>query len=426
MRSAHDDGDFAHGGGVSRHGDGPSPRADGVSPREDGAFDRRRLFGLSGALLLGGLATASCTGHADPRKPSVQAPPPNGVLGVNFNGEPASVTDRQLQDLTDTWVRGFVPTQKLDNTAAQEQPTVRRLLDLSSRGFGTVLSLKFPYSGKRVPEPGEPAMRRELHRLDELLPAVLGKVDILVIGNEPFIESEHDDQNSGRLNAFYEHIAQHVVHHKAAPGKTQFYMGSLNHLDDPAWRTAATERWMTFTRETPEIRGVDIHPHLPDPGADRQYLDYVLPKLRDDQKFLATEFSLVLFWKKHLKDPVAAEFAQRHHIDPQKKVWQVVKQAIDEPFPQQKWDDFTTMTPWLHDHAGYLREQLERFRRTGRLAVATYGVTQGPSMVEHFNAGSTPWLLNSLYCPFTVRRRGNGLPGGNLGWVQQFRDAQKS
>lgn len=403
---------------------------------------RRRLFGLSGALVLGSWAAAGCSssvdtmtnavtasagagGPANAAKSRVSAPPPNGVLGANFNGEPASVTDRQLRDAGDTWLRGFVPTQELDNHSPLQQATVHRLLDAGSRGYGTLLSLKFPYSNKPIPAPGEPGMDAELRRLDALLPAVLDKVDILEIGNEPFIESRSEDQKSGRVNAFYEAIAQHIVGHKAGAGKTRFYMGSLNHLDLPEWRTAATERWMTFVRQTPEISGVDIHPHLPAPGVDKQYTDYILPRMRDDQKFLVTEFSLVLFWQKHLRDPIAKPFAEQYGIDPSKKVWQVIKQAIAKPFPQQQWEQFMASNPWFANQHDYLRNQVERFRRTGKLAVATYGVTQGASMTKNFGPDSTPWLLNSLYCPFTVRREANGLPGGNQAWLQQFRDLQK-
>jgi hypothetical protein len=33
-------------------------------------------------------------------------------------------------------------------------------------------------------------------------------------------------------------------------------MGALNHLDLPEWRTAATERWMAYVRDTPALDGV--------------------------------------------------------------------------------------------------------------------------------------------------------------------------
>ena len=37
---------------------------------------------------------------------------------------------------------------------------------------------------------GSAAMTQELDQLNRVLPVVVGKVDILVIGNEPFIETE--------------------------------------------------------------------------------------------------------------------------------------------------------------------------------------------------------------------------------------------
>lgn len=52
---------------------------------------------------------------------------------------------------------------------------------------------------------------------------------------------------------------------------------------------------------------------------------------------------------------------------------------------------------WYASRKGYLSTQVERFRATGRLAVATYGALQQPPMVRDMGPKKTPWLLNSLY-----------------------------
>lgn len=403
---------------------------------------RRRLLGLSGAV---GLAIMGATGCAAGRtgeagsdhvdtSPSVggsghvTAPRPVGVLGGNFNQNLASLNFAELQAVSASWVRGFFPTPDADRGDLADAPSIRTLVNAGEQGYGTVLSLKFPFNHKPLPSPGSPAMAAEIKRLDKILPAVMDKADILVVGNEPFIETRTKDW--GRINAFYETIAHQVISYReknfSEKCKTQIYMGALNHLDLPAWRTPATDRWMAFARNTPSIDGVDIHPHLPAPGADRPYLDYIIPRMRADQKFLATEFSLVLFWKKHLKDPVLATFTDRYGMRRGIPVWQVAKEAIEQHFTQKKWNDFLSACPWFENNKGYLRDQVERFRGTGRLAVATYGLAQGAAMVKDFGPQKTPWLFNSLFCPYTVQRGEDGLPGRTQAWTDEFHALQHS
>jgi hypothetical protein len=62
-----------------------------------------------------------------------------------------------------------------------------------------------------VPVPGSEAFERELRRLDGLLPRVVGDVDVLVVGNEPFLETREEDRDGGRLSDFYEAIARRVI-----------------------------------------------------------------------------------------------------------------------------------------------------------------------------------------------------------------------
>ncbi|GAA4487917.1 hypothetical protein GCM10023191_016580 [Actinoallomurus oryzae] len=393
-------------------------------------LSRRRLLSMAGAV---GLAAAGCASQGDGDAPAPDssgppsgAPSPRGVLAGNVNGALDRVNLAELQDVSAKWLRGFFPMPRADRSDPASQPSIRNLLTAGEHGYGTVLSLKFPYNHRPLPSPGGSAMDVEFRRLDKLLPAVMNKVDILAVGNEPFIETRAQDH--GRLNAFYEALARHVIDyrnkHYGAKSKTRIYMGALNHLDLPAWRTPATERWMRFVRSTPAVDGVDIHPHLPTPHADRAYLDYILPRMRSDQRFLATEFSLVLFWKKHLSDAIPAGFAQRYRMRPGTPVWQVIRQSIDSPFPQQKWDDFLLACPWFAANKNFLRDQVKRFRATGRLAVAAYGMTQGSAMVQNFGPKSTPWLLNSLLCPYTVQRGQNGRPGENRTWADEFRALQ--
>ena len=407
------------------------------------AFSRRRMLGLSAAGLItaAGASLAACAAPgtaragraphvAPPSGPPqpVTAPPPDGVLGANFNGDPAVMSYPELQAIEATWVRGFFAMPDADHGNPADQPAIGALLAAAAQGYGTVLSLKFPYADQPIPTPGGAEMAVAQRRLDAVLPVVMNKVDILAIGNEPFIESrrvDHDD----RLNVFYEQMAQRAIAYRTSRFgsgcKTQLYMGALNHLDLPGWRTPATDRWMRFVHATPAIAGTDIHPHLPAPGADQAYLDYILPRLRPDQKFLATEFSLVLFYRAHLTRPISPDFADGYHLPRGMPTWQVIKKALERPFPQQQWDDFFTTTPWLAENKNYLTDQVDRFRATGKLAVATYGIGQDTAMSSHtFGPDSPPWVLNSMFCQHTVQPAPNGLPGRNTWWTDEFRALQ--
>ncbi|MFD8094866.1 hypothetical protein [Streptomyces malaysiensis] len=396
-------------------------------------LSRRRVLALSGGALL----AAGCTqGEERPRERAGDSPDaraaaegPDGVLGANFNEDPDSVTFGELRGVSASWIRGFVPMPEVTADASRQR-AIERLLDAHHLGYGTVLSLKFPYNHRPIPGPGSSAMTEELARVDRVLHAVLDTVDVLAIGNEPFIESLPRDRRSGALNRFYETVAEHIVayrkKHFPSHCRTRLYMGAFNHLDKPDGRTAATDRWLSFTRRTQEIEGVDIHPHVSAPKEVKPYVDYILPRLRDGQKFLVTEFSLVRLWKLHLKDEIPARFASRYRLPAATPVWKVIGEAVEHPFPEEKWRDFLSMSPWFESHKHFLRDQVSYFRDTGRLAVATYGVTQGAAMTREFGPDKQPWLLNSLYANRTVERSDDGSPAHNYGFFDDFRALQRS
>ncbi|MEU8685263.1 hypothetical protein [Streptomyces sp. NPDC048611] len=356
---------------------------------------------------------------------------PNGALGVNFNEDPSDMNFPQVRALSAKWVRGFVPmTDDLDTHAPAQQRSIARLLDASGNGFRTVLSLKFPFLtlGQSLPKAGSREMEAQLKRVDRVLHAVMGKTDILTLGNEPFLETKKDERDA-RLNVFYEHLAEHVIgyrrKHFPHGCRTRLYMGALNRLDEKDGRTPATERWVAFVNRKPELEGLDIHPHVDSLQAAGKYVQYVVSRLANGKKFLATEFSLVQHWEEHLADKIPAAYAEKYEVPPDTRVWQVIGNAIEKPFSQQRWDDFLAMSPWFASHKDYLTRQTQMFRETGKLAVATYGVSQIASMQTGWGADKKPWILNPLYANRTVREE-NGRVGRTSVWFDSFRALQES
>ncbi|KIF79030.1 hypothetical protein QR77_21145 [Streptomyces sp. 150FB] len=421
---------------------------------------RRRLFALAGGAALTVLGAAGCApdggdgphgqasvnvsdshsvspSSAFSASPSpsastpvspVKAPPATAELAANVNENLDQINFEQLKAVSATWIRGFYPMENADQGGVATQPGPAKLLTAATHGYGTVLNLKFQYGGVPIPVPGTPAMRTALTRLDKVLAATMNRVDIVAIGNEPFLEARAADSRSSRINDFYEALAQHAAQyrqsHFGSNSRTKIYMGALTHLDDPASQTAQTRRWMAFTAKTQSIAGVDIHPHVGAPSGVQKYLDYVLPSLRADQRFLATEFSLVQLWKAHLSDPVDPHFAAAHGIKAGTPIWQVVKNTSAKPFTEKVWNAFLLSNSWYADNRTFLTEQMERFRSTGKLAVAGYGITQNKSVVRNLGPQSHPWMFNSLFCPFTCEPEAGGLPAENTTWCPEFRADQ--
>ncbi|ANY19326.1 hypothetical protein A6F68_00800 [Tsuneonella dongtanensis] len=351
----------------------------------------------------------------------------NGALGANFNENFEDYNPRELDAAGSRWVRMFVALPQIDKLGS-ETGAIPTILNADAAGYGTILSVKFRYMRTALPTQGNTEWARAEKRLDTVLAATMGKIDMLVIGNEPFIETREEDRGAA-LNAFYEAMARRAIDYRAthcsSPCRTQIFMGSLTRLDLPKNRTETTARWLEFVRETPEIAGVDIHPHLPAIEASQQFLDYVLPRMRPDQKFLVTEFSLVWHWQSHMKDSVSEPFAKANNMKRNVQVWQVIDASLKTPFPQPLWDSFLSNEPWFESRKGYLRNQMAMFRKTGKLAVATYGFRQDSSMTKGgFTAERTPWLLNSVWAPATVAPAANGLPGRNPYWFKQFKALQ--
>lgn len=349
------------------------------------------------------------------------------ALGANFNEHFEDVDYGELQRAGAQWVRIFLPMPQVDRDGAAAHGAVQTILEADKRGYKTILTLKFPYNRVPFPRADSAEFDRQLARLDAVLPLVMGKVDMLVIGNEPFIESRRQDWNDN-FNEFYEKLAKRAIAYRTANCgahcKTRLFMGSFNQLWDPKWRNATTERWMAFVKATPEIEGVGIHPHVMTIEQTKAFLDYIIPRMRADQKFIATEFSLIWWWKSHLTDPVPAAFAEKHGAPKNAQVWQIIKAALETPFPKAQWDEFLSQSPWFEGRKHYLRNVMKMFRDTGRLAVATYGFKQGSSMAKNFNAESTPWLLNSVVAGRTVRKNPDGTGQFNYAWVNDFRALQ--
>lgn len=412
--------------------------------RRHGEVSRRHLFAWSGGAAAAALGMTGCGpgpgGRSGGARTSpaasaftasgrVAAPPASDVLAANVNEALDKIDFAEMKAVAGTWIRGFYPMADADRGDPAGQAGLARLLDAAAKGYGTVLTMKFQYRDRPIPAPGSAAMTVALTRLSKVLAATLGKVDILTVGNEPFIETREADRDTPALNAFYEALALHTIRYRQAHGggdrKTEIYMGALTGLDKPGAANARTRRWMTFAAGTPSIAGVDIHPHVAGAAEARTFVDYVVPFLRRDQKFLATEFSLVRLWRRHNAHPVDPGFARRFGVAAGTPVWRFIRQAARDHVSEREWNAFVLSCPWFADHRNFVTQQMAFFRGTGKLAVAGYGIVQGAPIAD-FGPKSAPWVLNCMFPQYVTRTGLDGLPGRNRTWCDEFRRAQRS
>ncbi|MFC0430842.1 hypothetical protein [Kutzneria buriramensis] len=375
-----------------------------------------------------GTTPAGATPVGDTQTSRITAPAAAGVLGANVNQDLDTLNLAELHAVSATWLQAFYLMQNADRGNVADQPGMQKLTTAVEQGYGTVLNLSFPYDNG-VPTSGSGAMQVALRRLEKVLAVVMGKVDVLVIGNEPFFESSRQDRATPVINEFYETLAQHTVQYRQQhpeAGKTQIYMGALTSLESlPAAEVAQINRWLDFAKNTPAIAGTDCHPHVASLTDAQRYPSYILPRLRPDQKFLATEFSLVRLYAKHLKDPVSTTFADRYGIPPGTLVWQVGASATQRPFPQAEWNDFLTSSPWFENNKNFMSDTMAYFRDTGRCAMAGWGLFQDAGGAKNVGPDTLPWVFNTMFCPYTCQPGVDGLPGRNVTWAAEFRSLQR-
>ena len=112
------------------------------------------------------------------------------ALGVNYNQFLESIQEQELNQVHTTWLRGFLDMHLLGDQDPSQNPNIQAILEAKAHGRRTILNLKWNYHTQPFPTAGSAAMTQELDQLNRVLPVVMGNVDILVIGNEPFIETE--------------------------------------------------------------------------------------------------------------------------------------------------------------------------------------------------------------------------------------------
>ncbi|KAF4122862.1 hypothetical protein GMORB2_7169 [Geosmithia morbida] len=347
-----------------------------------------------------------------------------GALGANYNEHLIWVRHNELRRAGAQWIRGFVEMHSVNVDDPPRDPNIKAILDAADAGFSTILSMKWNYKNTDFPGAGSPELAEELLRVDTIIRAIWGKVDIVVIGNEPFVEAQ-EDQRGRRLSDFYQTMAEAVIGFRNAQGVdanlTRLYMGALNRMDLPDRHTPPVERMLRFIASRPELDGVDLHLHIPHMAGHKAMLEYCLARIRPEQTFLATEFSMIWHWKAHMRDEVSEYYRTAYRLAPGTQVYQVIDGAIRDPIPATQWEDFLANESWYAEHRGFIRSAIALYRATGRLDVATYSACPMRKRRHAFLPTDTPWMLNGIIAPSTVQPGPDGTAAENFPWGEEFR-----
>jgi len=307
-----------------------------------------------------------------------------------------------------TWIRGFVDYFDFSNGKKniQTDSGLAKFHDAHQAGYKTIVNIKFDFSDLQFPPSGKPfpttdtGIDAALSYLDTFLSAVYPDCDILVVGNEPFIESQTDDRGQA-LVQFYEVAAAKVkAFQDTQRRKIPLYLGAYDSIwvADP-WQQQGAPL-LEFTKETPWLQGADLHIHQYEDADIDEAFAFVEPKLRSDQKILVTEFSQVNYYKQYNSYFIPEILITQYDRPDDWFVFNYLDSALKSPVGLPEWIAFLQNSDWFESTKHYLNVAWAKFNSHPKFAIATYGMYQsGP---QTFTAGDQPWILNALFVNQTV------------------------
>lgn len=341
-------------------------------------------------------------------------------FGGNVNERSHWLEPALLDQTKTTWVRGFFPASEF-MSGQRSYETDKGLLALkqaADSGHKVILSIKWDCAqqGKAgpVPAPGSAQEQAWFGFADKLTAATAGKLSILVVVNELFIDTQKPDLEPGPggqvpmvqfLKRLVDHLsAEHLVGSDGRP--LPIFAGGFTRLERPGMQSnVATREMLQWINSDPHVAGADFHVHEPDMKASKQSIEFMRRNV-PTKPLIVTEFSLVFAWKEHLADEIGSgaagkDFAKQYGISPKLSVADFCNQAFENPVLEQEWHDFLKSQPWFDGH--YL-DEIGPIMSANGVAVATYALTLNPlkdagSRPFHVTPDMTPWFLNDLLIP---------------------------
>lgn len=289
-------------------------------------------------------------------------------IGGSLNGRPHRIGDdlAPVERSDTTWLHAFLDVrEKYEHDVTPRGDPDVRALRRASRELGTKLlvSLQWNFEGifgkkgaKNVPRSGSRRERVLFEYAESLLSAIGRPIDIVVLGNEPVVETPEGDVvgDDPPLVPFTRDLKDHLVHSDGV-GDPRFLLGAFNRLFDDDYR----EKYLEFYRQLlgmalddDDIDGIDLHVHY-----DRfQEAETMLSMARESfphGTVTVTEFSPVWRYFRYKREPIASfeggeRFVDRYGIPRDTTVTEYFEAAKDDPLSRTEAADFMRAMPWYN------------------------------------------------------------------------------
>lgn len=392
------------------------------------------LFAFAiGAMVLGGCEEELLIDHKnaaliESETATATADAPAQAVGVNFNGQFNHIDYDDLQRTKTTWVRGFIDFFEFYNDPAKldSDERIKKYLTLKDNGYKTILNIKWQYRGKPFPAVDSEEMKNQKAFLAKIYDKVWAKTDIIVVGNEPFIESRKEDQTAnGPLVKFYRQMCIKTKNYRVGKENVPIYVGAFDNLYLESKRITAVEELHAFAKNHDYMAGVDVHIHHSGIKQINSVFDYVTDKIRADQKILVTEYSLMKHWRSKMSENIPSSFASQYGYGSGMKNHEYIDFALKNPRPRPEWVDFLQQSYWFENRKYYIQNSYDRFKSYNKFHIATYAIRQSFPFNKDFTANTDPWVINPLYVNRTVvSNPTTGQNQFNYSFIDDFRAIQ--
>jgi hypothetical protein len=355
-------------------------------------------------------------------------------IGVNYNESFQEIRSGELSSCKTKWVRGFIDVlMHYDNQDLNTNARIAQYLTVKDLGYKTVLNLKFNFMTRAYPAVNSTTWNNYINFIDKILDRVIAKTDVIVVGNEPFIESETSTWDEP-LNSFYKAAANRVNQYLTARNiQRPIFVGSFDNMYQSGRQSnAGINNLLAWCKATSWVAGIDLHIHHNNNPEITTVINFVNDKIRDDQRIIITEYSLMKWWRDNLNNDLSSQFiaacnsSASDNIFPPPagvtKVWQYIDYALKNPRKVEEWNAFNQYTPFLEDRKNYLCNSFKLFKATGKFWLATYAMRQSYPLNTDFTATTDPWILNSLFTPRTVELLASGDAQPRYAYLGQFAD----
>lgn len=355
-------------------------------------------------------------------------------IGVNYNESFQEIRSGELSASKTKWVRGFIDVfAHYDNQDLSTNAKIIKYLTVKDQGYKTVLSLKFNFITRAYPAVNSTTWNNYISFIDKVLDRVIAKTDVIVVGNEPFIESETSTYNEP-LNSFYKAAATRVNQYLTARNlQRPIFVGSFDNMYQSGRQgTTGINNLLAWCKATNWVAGIDLHIHHNNNPEITTTINFINDKIRNDQKIIITEYSLMKWWRDNLNNDLTTQFLAAanasitDNIFPPPagitKCWQYIDYALKDPRKVEEWNAFQQNTPFLNDRRDYLCNSFRLFKATNKFWLATYAMRQSYPLNTDFTASTDPWILNSLFTPRTVELLASGDAQPRYAYLAQFAD----